>query len=62
MKFVLITYDGHGLPIAFRLMKEGYDVLVGQVKKLEHMPKEDEITTERRLMLYDGLLEKLDTD
>ncbi len=62
MKFVLITYDGHGLPIAFRLMKEGYDVLVGQVKKLEHMPKEDEITTERRLMLYDGLLEKLDAD
>ncbi|GIW67868.1 MAG: hypothetical protein KatS3mg096_736 [Candidatus Parcubacteria bacterium] len=62
MKFVLITYDGHGLPIAYRLLKEGYDVLVGQAKELEHMPKEDEETKRRRLSLYDGMLEKMDAD
>jgi len=62
MKFAFFTYDGHGLPIAFKLHQEGYDVIVGQAENLEHMPKENEILKERRLKLYDGLIEKVSAD
>lgn len=40
MKLVLLTYDGYGLPIAFKLQQERWDVIVGQAKELAHMPKE----------------------
>jgi len=62
MKFVFYTYDGHGLPIAFKLQQEGYDVIVAQAKDLDYMPKEEPEIKRRRLMLYDGLLEKHDAD
>lgn len=42
MKFVLLTYDGHGLPIALKLQQEGWDVIVGQAKELDYLPKEKE--------------------
>lgn len=62
MKFAFFTYDGRGLPIAFKLQQEGYDVIVGQAENLKHMPKENEILKERRLKLYDGLIEKVSAD
>lgn len=62
MKFVLLTYDGHGLPIALKLQQEGWDVIVGQAKELSHMPKEKPEIKERRLQLFDGLLEKRDVE
>ncbi|MCM8808459.1 MAG: hypothetical protein NC926_11100 [Candidatus Omnitrophica bacterium] len=40
MKFVLLTYDGHGLPIAFKLQQERWDVIVGQAVELFHITKE----------------------
>ncbi|MFH8086894.1 MAG: hypothetical protein QW609_03680 [Candidatus Aenigmatarchaeota archaeon] len=58
MKFVLLTYDGHGLPIAFKLQQEGWDVIVGQAVELPHMPEENPEVKKRRLELFDGLLEK----
>jgi len=62
MKFAFFTYDGHGLPIAFKLQQEGYDVIVGQAENLEHMPNEEEESKRRRLKLYDGLIEKISAD
>lgn len=58
MKFVLITYDGHGLPIAYKLQNEGWDVIVGQIEELEYMPKEEPEIKKRRLELYNKLLDK----
>jgi hypothetical protein len=62
MKYIFLTYDGHGLPVAYKLLLEGNDVIVGQAKKLEYMPKEEEELTKRRLSLYDGMIEKIDAD
>jgi len=62
MKYVCLTYDGHGLPVFYKLLLEGNDVIMGQVKKLEHMPKEEEELTRRRLSLYEGVIEKIDAD
>ena len=55
--FVFFTYDGHGLPVAFRLQEEGYKVYVGQFYHLEGL-EEEEIEKEQRMCLYDGLLDK----
>jgi phosphoribosylamine-glycine ligase len=62
MKYIFLTYDGHGLPVAYKLLLEGNDVIVGQAKKLEHIPKEEEELMKRRLSLYDGMIEKIDAD
>jgi hypothetical protein len=62
MKYICLTYDGHGLPVFYKLLLEGNDVVVGQAKKLEHMPKEEEEIQKRRLSLYDGMIEKIDAD
>ena len=62
MKYICLTYDGHGLPVFYKLLLEGNDVIVGQVKELEHMPKEEEELKKRRLSLYDGMVEKIDAD
>jgi hypothetical protein len=62
MKYICLTYDGHGLPVFYKLLQEGNDVIVGQAKKLEHMPKEEEELMKRRLSLYDGMIEKIDAD
>jgi phosphoribosylamine-glycine ligase len=55
--FVVFTWDGHGLPIAFKLQEEGYKVYVGQFYHLEGK-KEEEKEKEQRMSLYDGLLDK----
>ena len=62
MKYVFFTYDGHGLPIAYKLYDEGQDVIVAQVKYLEFMPEEEPEKREKRLKLYDGMIEKHDAD
>jgi hypothetical protein len=62
MKYLCLTYDGHGLPVFYKLLLEGNDVIVGQAKKMEHMPKEEDELIKRRLSLYDGMIEKIDAD
>jgi len=32
MKYIIFTFDGHGLPVGYHLQKEGADVIVGQVQ------------------------------
>src|SRR5690349_3683111 len=66
MRYVVFTFDGYGLPIAMQLQREGHDVTVAQVedqddvlsKLEENIPDEEPDEKERRLSLYDGLLEK----
>jgi len=62
MKYICLTYDFHGGPVFYKLLLEGNDVIVGQAKKLEHMPNEEEELVKRRLSLYDGMIEKFDAD
>lgn len=60
MKFVLLTYDGHGLPIAYKMLLEGNDVLVCHIESLEDLGiKETPEQKEKRMRLYDGMLEKM---
>lgn len=65
MKYIIFTYDGHGLPIAHRLQQEGCEVLVGQVEdkrdtlsSIEHEAAETLDQKRKRLQLFDGLLSK----
>src|SRR2546423_8953517 len=62
MKYVVFTYSGYGLPIAWKLQQEGQDVLVAQVQDeaeiISGISSEGDEERERRLSLYDGLLEK----
>src|SRR5437868_13331653 len=66
MKYVVFTFAGYGLPIAWKLQQEGRDVLVAQVQDQKDTLTDDESEVvleqeeerERRLSLYDGLLEK----
>ena len=59
MKYIFLTYDGVGLPVAHKLLKEGNDVIIGQINKLDFMKGEEELE-KRRLSLYEGMIEKID--
>ena len=66
MRYIVFTFDGYGLPIAWRLKHEGAEVLVAQVEnqsdvlsELErNLSEEEKEEKRRRLSLYDGLLDK----
>jgi phosphoribosylamine-glycine ligase len=65
MKFILFTFSGEGLPVAYRLLKEGNDVIVAVIEdkkktltKIEKNSKEEDEEKRRRLSLYDGILTK----
>lgn len=66
MKFVVFTFDGHGLPLAYKLKQEGQDVVVGQIidpneviSSQEEAEKEDDEYKQRRLALFEGMVEKI---
>lgn len=64
MKYIFITFSGLGLPIAYKLIQEGYDVTVGVVEEKSEYCMEEEIETakesefekKRRLTLYQNML------
>ena len=65
MRYAVFTFSGDGLPVAHRLQQEGHDVVVGMVEDIadvfpdgEAPRPEDALTRDRRLSLYDGLLQK----
>jgi len=66
MKYIVFTFDGYGLPIAWRLQQEGREVLVAIVHDQEdvlhelerNVAGEGETERKRRLSQYDGMLEK----
>lgn len=65
MKYICFTYDGYALPIAYKLMKEGKEVIVGMVHEKSdivaddemHTAHEDEGEKRRRLNLYKNILD-----
>lgn len=66
MKYFIFTFIGDGLPIAYKLQQEGHEVIVGQVQNHEdilaheeHENPENQLTKERRLSLYDGVIPKM---
>lgn len=67
MKYIIFHFDGHGLPIAYRLKQEGQEVTVGTVSNLEDTlsrlekdsGKEDPKDKEQRLSLYEGLIDRM---
>lgn len=60
-KYIFITQESAALPIADRLIDEGKEVVVGMVEK-EDDPDTSKDKTEKRLSLYDGILEKRPVD
>lgn len=63
MKYFYITFEGIGMPVAYRLLKEGHEVVVSQIqdnKELGNGDKEETPETKkRRLSLYNGVFKKL---
>lgn len=64
MIYVFFTYEGLALPIAYTMQAEGSRVRVGQVQdqkelKITSMAEEKSDEKERRLSLYDGMLDKV---
>ncbi|MBP7768355.1 hypothetical protein KA082_00775 [Candidatus Woesebacteria bacterium] len=70
MKYIVFSFEGEGLPVAWRLQQEGCEVLVGVVtdsrltlSNKEHGDgSEEDDAKERRLRLFDGMLNKLPAD
>lgn len=62
LKVIWFTHDGLGLPIAKRLIDEGNDVTVAQTQTIEELGyggEEKPEARQRRLQVYDGILDKL---
>jgi len=67
MDFYLFTYDGHGYPIAKKMMEEGHNVIAGVVQDKKDFispngdsEKEDLREKELRLSLYQNMMEMTD--
>lgn len=56
-KYVFISLYGYSFPIAEKLKKKGNEVALIQLE--DAGPNEDPVEKKRRLMAYDGILEKL---
>ena len=65
-KFIVISAGWNGLPIAYHLQNEGYEVVVGEVQDLADCKcddkKESPEDKEQRLTQYDGMLKKVPVD
>lgn len=62
MKILFFTYEGIGLTVAKKLQEEGNEVLVGVVQSYKEMgidKEEDPEDTKKRLMTFDGMIEKM---
>ncbi len=70
MKYIFITFNGLGLPIAYKLKQEGCEVIVGQIDDIKEYVMEKEVNKaheteankKRRLELFRGLLDILPAD
>ncbi len=69
MKYIVFTYEGNGLALAYHLQQEGHEVIVGQVQNDKGIitsealqNEEDSYDTKHRLMRYDNMIEKIPAD
>lgn len=66
MKYIFITFSGLGLPIAYKLYQQGYEVMVGVIQDIQDYvmegenTKESEFNKKRRLQLFQGMLPIVD--
>lgn len=66
MKYIVVTFDGSGTPVAQHLQLEGQDVTLAQVQRMDSLSPQDEKADfmevrkdkEMRLSLFDGLVKK----
>ncbi|MBI5044591.1 MAG: hypothetical protein HZC02_01585 [Candidatus Levybacteria bacterium] len=64
MKYIVITFSGLGLPIAYKLHQQGYEVHVGMVQNIKDYVLEEEISRakegeedrNKRMQLFQGML------
>jgi hypothetical protein len=64
MKYIFITYSGLGLPIAYKLQQQGFDVTVGVIQDVKDYVTEEEMATatesdfnrKRRVALFKGMV------
>ncbi|MEK7605638.1 MAG: hypothetical protein AAB478_03905 [Patescibacteria group bacterium] len=62
MKYIFITFSGLGLPIAYKLHQQGFEVMVGVIQNISDYVMEGEIAKEtdfnrkRRLQLFQGMM------
>lgn len=64
MKYIFITFSGLGLPIAYKLQQQGFDVTVGVIQDIKDYVMEEEISKAEesdfnkntRLQLFQGML------
>lgn len=65
MKYIFITFSGLGLPIAYKLQQNGYEVHVGIIDNIKdyvieeemRSAKESEVNRSRRLQLFKNMLD-----
>src|SRR5579872_2673913 len=69
MKYIIFSYFGYGLSIAYHLQQEGYDVLVGRVERsasvltqVEGKQREYREDKRLRLKLYENMLKCMSAD
>lgn len=66
MKYIFITFEGLGLPIACKLQREGHEVIVGMIEEIKDYAmveesrevSEKEAVRKKRMSLFDNMLEK----
>ena len=61
LRYIFFTYDGSALAVAKKLVDEGNTVIVAQIQNASELHNgltEDRTNRNKRLSLYDGLLEK----
>lgn len=69
MNFIIFTFDGSILPVAYKLEKEGNRVIVGMIDNKndtllpsEEKSKEESDSKKKRLSLYKGMIDIFDAD
>ena len=64
LNYIFISYDGIAYPVAYKLLKEGRTVLIGQLQDIKELKEKDDkpekpVVKKRRLESYKGILHKM---
>jgi len=69
MKYAIFTFEGNGFPLAYNLLQEDQEVIVGQVEDVrttltsfEKSEKEDSFDKKQRLSLYKNIIPRISAD
>lgn len=70
MKYIFFSFSGLAYPVAYQLVQEGHEVMVGVIEDIKDYVMEEEMSTahedaytrKTRLELFDGMLDKKSAD